>query len=72
MTSKTKKQVPALKPTGKTTKGTAESFFDMTVSLEEEAKQKGKATGCLVTPFFEYHIMVVTKDAKPVGAPSAG
>jgi hypothetical protein len=61
-----------LKSSGKVTKGTAESFFDMTVALEEEAKAKGKATGCLVTPFFEYHIMVVTKDAKPVGASSVG
>ena len=67
MTSTKKSKAPKLKPTGKTTKGTAESFFDMTVALEEEAKKKGKAQGCLVTPFFEYHIMVCTKDGKPVG-----
>ena len=52
----------------KTTKqGTAEALFDMVVGLEEEAKKKGKAVGCLVTPFFEYTFQVSTRTGQPIG-----
>lgn len=50
----------------------AEAFFDLTVGLENEAKKKGKALGCLVTPQFEYIVQVSARDGKPVVTPEEG
>jgi hypothetical protein len=62
------KSTKKLAATKTTKQGTAEAFFDMVVGLEEEAKVKGNVKGLLVTPFFEYHIMVSTRTGKPVEA----